>query len=1297
MSKKGRAAIVILAVLIIPLLFLPSSTLSQPVEGTPFEVKPVGIVFSNLSLTWKQISYNNSNITTPVIMSFYVVESSIYMAGLRFEVIPEENITSSETLQKYSCIILPDNTYISNSTRLELLNYYKEYLENGGSIIAFGYVGLRDENNTLYTDKDVFLKTLFNIKMNYFLNESHSIITLNHPVTVDYPENTTLHSTVFGIDNMTVNSTSISTQTFLKAVDNETGTLLTYCGFTSQIGDGRSVFINVYDLAVNPWFDQTTLLLRALQWCIFRDYPAVGLQPTPGRLTWIFTVDQDWCFATVNTTTALRRLLNLADTYYFTFGWAIISEGPVKQSGEYYGFINWTACKPLFLEAYSKGHDLTSHSVTHVYWDLTPVNDTRVLNELNLSRHQIEGNLSIPVTGLQVWGQGIWFSRYNASIYLPQVGYQYITELSIKNFPYLIGREFYYTGDGNIDFNNTVFVLFRQSYSDHNFFSPTQMNLNWSDAWQIEKEIFDTAYRIGNGMPYTILWHDYSLDNSSRLPLLYRMLDYEVWQKTDVYTCTPYEYYHRIQARDSVKYNVTYYSNNTITITLDTGSIGDEYLEYITGQTVRIDNTSLYVQSVKIDSNDYLFYSNTTIILPQLTKGVHTITVSLDSQPSTQPHITGCTFGGPISASSATELFTFNFTSPHQKNGRVTLEPANTPVTVFVNRTLTDKWYYDGKKMILSLNASGNTLIEVYYSLKFSSNILGVDKHVYFPTDPVIVDYTLTNNYPFTLNLKIKAIVSIGDLQLGESELPVTIGSGQTYSGKLTVNPSTAWPAGNLTIQLQVISGYAVLTYTVSSNSVYVYWFNGELIIASISVIAVFAAIIALTNKFIESEKIKAVGSFFSNGLFTASPIIFNLGFILVLGYHYSRILNPVDVNTLTLIFTVTIPLAFTFYGLDYITRRYTEEAALSEDTTLTKTYVKQTLLTSLYISLAVTGALTAFAAFTGIIPLDSALQALTCIIPNIFLLSLIGAYKALGRLPTLGVTYLTAMMAGVVTSLYITYYLGVLGVILPYSISLTIACVFLGGYLLKHILRIGSLPMIEPSFRTRLFKETRFNLKSILLGALIINLLLLTNYLVWLLQGWSTAGYTILLNPQLQTPILVYQLTVFPVIGVGGLLISRVEAKLNEFSRQILAKRKGAVDEYSDLLKTYKRLLTVTALTSIIIVSPVTYFLKDICLLFNLTLTVSTLEIILLGAGYILFSILLVQILFNSMIELKSSCISLSVAVIITIIVSLTVTFTGFLNPFTSIVTGFICGLSLASAYSITKVLKKLKQARRF
>ncbi len=1267
-------------------------------EGVPFEVKPVGIVFSNLSLSWKQVNYNNSNISVPVIVPFYVVESHIYMAGLRFEIIPEENITGSEILEKYSCIILPENMYMSNASRLALLTYYKEYLENGGSLIGFGYIGVKNENDTIFpTNTDVFWRELFNIKTNGFLNVNYSITTLEHPLTKDYAENTTIHSGGFGLDNITVNSTSINTQPFLKAIDNQTGDFITYCGFASQIGNGRSVFINVYDLGLNPWFDKTTLLLKALQWCIFRDYPAVALQPTPGRLTWIFTVDQDWCFATANTTAALRRLLTLADTYYFTFGWAIISQGPVNQSDEYYGFINWSACKPLFLEAYSKGNDLASHSVTHVYWDLTPVNESRVLNELNLSKYQIEGNLSIPVTGLQVWGQGIWFSRYNASVYLPQVGYQYITELSVEDFPYLMGWEFYYSGGENIDFNKTVFVIFRQSYSDHNYFSPTQMNLNWSQAWEIEKANFDDAYLIGNGMPYTLLWHDYSIDNSSRLPLLYNILDYELWQRRDVYTCTPREYYHRIQAHDKIKYNVTYYSNNTIQIILDTSSVEDEYLEYITGQMIRFDNLSLYVKNVEIDAQNYLAYSNNTVILPKLTKGSHTVTVTLDSQPSNQPRIISCTFGGPVAASYTSEKFTFNFTSPNQKIGRVLLELNNTPVTIFVNRTLTDKWYYEDKTLTLALNASGNTLIDVYYSLRFTANIAGVDKRVYFPNDPVIVNYTLNNSYPFPLNLKIKAVISASNISLGESEITLTIGAGETYTSHITVQPYSTWPSANLNVEIKVISGYAVLYATTSLGGVYVYWFNGELLIATLSLIAVFTAIIAFTNKFIASEKIKKIGGFFTNGLFAASPIIFNLGFILLLGYHYSQILNFTERVTLTLIYSITIPVAFTFYGLDYLTRKYTLEAALSEDSALTKKYVKQSLLTGFYISAIITGVLILFSAVSGVISLEIVLTALTCIIPNIFLLCFIGAYKALNKTHIIGVVYLTAMASTIVVSLYTSYYIGLLGVILCYSISLIVSCVILSGYLFNRVLKAGRLPLVEPVFYQKLFKESKFNLKIIILGGLIINLFMLTSYLVWFNYGWSITGYSILLNAQLQTPIVIFQLTVFPVIGIVGLLTRNVETYLNEFSRQKLSKRRIVEEAYSDVLKTYRKMIIGGLAAAVIIITPITYFMSEILSYFNLTVTIPLINAILLAVGWVIFPILLAQILLATIISLKDSCISLTIAVAVTLIISFTLPLTGFLNPYTSILIAFTVGLITALFYSAATMLKRLKHVSRF
>lgn len=1289
---KRTSAIMLILFLTVPLLF-STFTNAQPETGTPFEVKPVGIIYSNLSLYWKQQSYDSGNVTVPVSIPFYVVESQIYMAGLTYEVISENDIANASMLDKYSCIILPENQHTYNSTRLDLLDYYQQYLNNGGSIISMGFIAIRDEGNTQYADRDLFMMTLFNLKIGALINSNYSITTMTHPITSDYEQNTSLGLGV-GIDNLTVNSTMIETRAFLKAVDRSNGSLLSYCGFASEIGDGRSVYIQVYDLGLNYWFDNTTLLLRALQWCIYRGYPAIGIQLTPGRVAWMFTVDQDWCFATANTTSALRSLIYLADTYYFTFGWAIISEGPVNQSDEFYGFINWTACKPLLMEAYSKGHDLASHSVTHVYWDLTPVTEQRVIDELNLSRYQINGNLSIVVEGLQVWGQGIWFSRYNASRYLSQVGYKYVTELSVESFPYLMGKEFYYSSDNYTRLDEAVFVLFRQSYSDHNYFSPApMMNLNWTQAWAEEKKQFDAVYQIGNGMPYITLWHDYSIDNQSRLPLLYQMLDYEVWQKKDVYTCTPYEYYHRAMAHDSLSYNVTYNSNNTLTISLDTSKVSSEFAEYLTGQTIRIDNTTQYIQSVSLDGETYLAFSNNTVILPKLPSGIHNISVSLGSQPSDAAHIIHCTFGGPVSVSSNAELFAFNFTSPKQKIGRIYIETNKTPITVFINHTLTDQWYYKDNLLILSFNSSGNTLVEVYYSLRFSSSIPGVDKRIYFPNDPVYVEYTIRNSYPFPLSLILKTRISSGGQTVGEGEVNVTISPGQTMSGNIVTQPYESWPLGDLEADLQVISGYAVLATSNLNGAVYVYWFDGNLIIAFISVIAVFAAIVIVTNRYISSGKAESAGRFIAYGLFAASPIIFNLGTILIAGYHYSQILSSQDLNKLSTLLTIALPLAFSFFGLDLLSRRYTRDAALSEDTAITETSIKRLLTLSVYASSGVSGTLIIFSAATGIISLEVSLLIIIFTVPHILLNSLVGVYKGLEKLLTLTAAYLTATISATVLSLYVTYYLGLIGLIMNLGVAVTITDIFLYLYLARKFLKKESLPTYDPLFYGKLYAEKNSNIKLVVLGALIVNLFLILDYLVWFMYGGGLEGYTVLFNSQLQTPILVFQIAVFPALGIVELLFNRVKEKLNDFSRQVLSGKRTAKEEYKDLRSVFRRAVLRSLLAALIVNIPLVYFINDILLIFNLTPILSLAESALIAASFILFSVLWLQIKLSALVNLRTSIIGVSIGIILAIAAAVALVHINLFNPMAAFSAGFICGEAAASIY-LNIAPKKLLRA---
>ncbi|MHA1754834.1 MAG: hypothetical protein ACTSYR_04890 [Candidatus Odinarchaeia archaeon] len=1299
MKIKNQKKIVIPLMIITPLLlslvytpFIFTNVNAQPTGTEELNIKPIGIVYSNLSIFMKQQVYDSYNSNVPVILPFYTIESFTYMSGLKFEVIPEDNVTNVAVLQNYSCIIIPENQHMYSVNRSTITNIYRQYLENGGNIIGFGSIGFKNESDQLYSNYDLVLESLFNVKYNGFIASdeytNYYVESIDSPITMDYQNRTIFGNftyfddEVIGVDLFTVNDSSIRTFSFLNIRNMTTDETITQWGFASEIGSGRSVYFYIYDLGTTKWINQLTIILRAIQWCVFRNNPPVGLQMTPGRLIWMLTIDQDWAFVTENTTSALRKLIDLADKYHFTFGWAIIAQGPVDLNDTPYGYINWTACKPLFLEAYSKGHDLASHSVTHIYWDQVAVTEQRALNELNLSKIYLEGNLSLPIDGLQVWGPGVWYGRYNASKFIVYSGYKYVTELYIDDFPYMMGKEFYFSNTSSVDFNIKLPVFFRQSLSDHNYFYT--YGYTAQEAWNIEKEHYDKLYNIGHGMPYIFLWHDYSIDNDSRLPLLMNMLNYELWNKTDIYPCSPYELYHRLEAHDSINYNVTY-SENSITLNFDLTQVPSEFQDYIAGLTFTIDNTSKAITQVLLDGQPYYAFSENKIILPELSGTTHTLSITLGDASPQYTRITHLTAGSLLNMNSDSGRFSFTIKPLKQKVGRVFLNTAGQTVVVFVNGSYYSDWVGNNSNLVLNLTLNGETQVDVFTVLKLDSTVK-LNKYSYTPGELLYLTFNLNNSYPYEFSVNITLRLTADTGLIDERTITLTAKTSEIATTQLTFTlPETS----NLRLNLEIIINSAgkQLSSTTIQNLTQIYWFQSDLLLSSLALIAVFSVIIIYSNRYIDSKKLTKTGEALTNGLLGFSPILFILGVFLFVEYHYSQMLTLTDIESLSLIFAIGVPVTFSFYGFQLLSKRSIKNAVLSEDIGIIKTSLNNIIKITSYGSIGVFIVLLIASITTGIISFNTSLLISLFSIPNIYLISLIGVYLGLNKKLIVTGVFLLFSMTGVISSLYITYYMGLIGLISVIGGLIALCDVVLYIYLVKKFLTPSSIIIPEQLYYEKRFIEENKDLKILFSGLLLINVFLLVHYLIYFLTSTTVSGLTLMMNASYQLPVLIIQLTLFPAICASGLLINTLREQVNKNNKLLLKKREIPPESINKIKKTLTKGLTVSFVTVLIIGLPIIFFLGEILAIFQISSILTLLEEIILLVNFGIFASMWFAI--SILIEFKPGYAlkTLIIFLILAVVLPTVLFYVNFFDIFLNILIGLLVASSISMIISIMKV----------
>ena len=639
-------------------------------DSSKVVVKPVALVYSKLQLSRMLIN--------ETAWTLFSLEDLVTITGVPYKVHPVDEFINMN-FDNFSVIILFNTLHINNSLFDSFYVKLQTYLKEGGNIISIDFPPLMNETEAY---NETYLNEIFNAKYATYLdNISYDILPGDLPtLNLSYGPTDIVWSYKKRVDlnSLEVYNTSLNTYTIAAAKYNEQ---LYDLAIATDFGYGKTAIFAAP--SYYEWIDQTMLLTRTIQWCIFGEQPPVSFLISPGNLTYMFTVDADLSSIPSITIPAVNRLLNYSLDYRFPFSWGIVT-GPHPP-----GFVpNWTILNPYYKRIVELGNELASHSRTHPVWKTIPLNDThRVDWEVGGSKLDIEGNLSVPIEVFHT-PDGYFYEDWFPIL----AKYYNLTITTESDMAPLMGG-FYYP-----HIIKDFIYLWRTTYADFEYYDV--FNLQGDEVITLEMQNFYKFYNFNRGILYINLWHDYSIANDTTNAQLKEILQKQLAETPYVYTMMPLEFEKKLFALRDITFTVTYKGDNEIEIAVDTRNVKSDVSPY-TGNFAFLIENNKHIASVKIDNNPHYMFSDNKVILPPLHQAkIYTISITLG-----KPTVPRIVFTDMITTSMSVSPnnYTITVSDIIKRLGIIQIKTTDVPKFVLVNNEL-GQWGY--KNGLLTINVS---------------------------------------------------------------------------------------------------------------------------------------------------------------------------------------------------------------------------------------------------------------------------------------------------------------------------------------------------------------------------------------------------------------------------------------------------------------------------------------------------------------------------------------------------------------------------------------------------------------
>jgi len=614
--------------------------LSAPVWSNVFDTPRLGIVISRTSVD------EHWGVTQ---MSAHGWAAVANLAGIPYDCLFVEDLGSAESLARYDLLIFGQCAYVDEAAYQKLLSSLQGYIAGGGNVLVDGPLATSDEQAR---DRDhAALDALLGINYGGFRGNSDyriKIVDNSHNITRPFEANefATQHLVnglnilqfKSGGEVLLVSNNERQSLPFLSCLASPKNRIVLVSDFSTWAG-AASFFRNLQPQVfyANQLFN---IMIRAVQWAVYGDIetPFPAPQVSNANLTAIVRLDADGSNNLDAQIKTINYLIDLAKETGVAPVYAWVSSGATKAG--------WQDVALWGKKIEDVGGEIGTHSKYHrINKDM---NAERWEEELGGSIQEIEFNMAdydFPI------GKVEWFINPGNTIQMKD--YEeiarrfsfYMTHGFEQDMPLGYGNLTWYTGP-----HKNLVVLENVPSPDYQWFYDPTWSYTTAQITAYEEAIFDHMFNnLGRGVIFNEMWHDYSIttqpqSKKNRIINENNIAFYDAMKAKfathKIYCPTPEDLGHKLRAMAQWNYRWRA-EGHQVEIDLDLSSVRlDTIPHFIGGMGLRIENTTERIQKVMINGKPHFAFSDRVIILPNLKKGMNTISVTLGAQPASEPRLT---------------------------------------------------------------------------------------------------------------------------------------------------------------------------------------------------------------------------------------------------------------------------------------------------------------------------------------------------------------------------------------------------------------------------------------------------------------------------------------------------------------------------------------------------------------------------------------------------------------------------------------------------------------------------------
>ncbi len=592
-------------------------------------------------------------------MSGHAWAGNTNLAGFPYDTVFVSDVADARALQRYRVLVFAQCFAVEEGVARRLETALAAYLKSGGGVIVDGRLAVLDENGR--PRNHAALDALLGVEYPGPQGDTGFRVTVTdnrHFIVRQFAPGQYLNQFMARelniiqfagqIGTLLVTTDDKRSWPFLSAAERGPSREVLFSDLTTLAG-ATSIFRNEapQGFYANKLID---VAVRGLQWAAYGSLrgPIPAPQLVNANMAAIVRLDADLSPNLDYQQQTFRFLTETAEQTGVETVYAWVSSGATKAG--------WEALAPLGKRLEEVGGQIGTHSKNHRIRNGMPEDRWKV--ELEDSVAEIESNLARVGTPL---GRVEWFINPGDTIsnlhygQLAPLFRMCMTHGFEQDTPIGFGNITWYTGP-----EKNFVVLDDVPSPDYQWYYDPEWSYTTAQITSFQEAILDHLFEgVGRGVVYNQMWHDYGI---SSMPVTQRALPpgaaprpprikntyllplYEAvrakWASLPIYAPEPEDLVNKMLALAQWDYSWQA-DESHVDLTLDmSGLRRGEIGQFTGGMGIRLDNTLDPIQSVTIDGVPHQAFSDHMVILPNLPKKVHRLSVTLGPLPSNATRLT---------------------------------------------------------------------------------------------------------------------------------------------------------------------------------------------------------------------------------------------------------------------------------------------------------------------------------------------------------------------------------------------------------------------------------------------------------------------------------------------------------------------------------------------------------------------------------------------------------------------------------------------------------------------------------